>query len=69
MIVPVLVVEVTVYVIETVVIQHGTILVAIVIVRIVKIINGKDVTHRRVCGGNKNCHTHEVSPHSGTNLI
>jgi hypothetical protein len=48
MIVHVLVVEVTVYVIETVVIQHGTILVAIVTVRTVKTINGKDATHKRV---------------------
>ena len=48
MIVHVLVVEVTVCVIETVVIQHGTILVVIVTVRTVKTINGKDVTHRRV---------------------
>ena len=48
MIVHVLVVEVTVYVIEIVVIQHGTILVAIVTVRTVKTINGKDATHRCV---------------------
>ena len=48
MIVPVLVVEVTVYVIETVVIQRGTILVVTVTVRTVKTINGKDVTHIRV---------------------
>jgi len=43
-IVHVLVVEVTVYVIETVVIQRGTILVVIETVRTVKTINGKDVT-------------------------